>query len=35
LVLARYTEPERELAPLLEWLDLKLPLQPKPRMTAF
>lgn len=34
LVLTRYTEPERELALLLERLDLTLPPQPKPRITA-
>jgi hypothetical protein len=34
LILTRYTEPERELALLLERLDLTLPAQPKPRITA-
>jgi hypothetical protein len=34
LVLTRYTEPERELALLLERLELTLPPQPRPRITA-
>jgi hypothetical protein len=34
LVLTRYTEPEAELALLLERLELTLPPQPKPRITA-
>ena len=34
LILSRYTEPERELALLLERLELTLPAQPKPRITA-
>jgi len=34
LILTRYTEPERELNLLLERLDLTLPPQPKPRITA-
>ena len=34
LLLTRYTEPERELALLLEQLDLTLPPQPKPRITS-
>ena len=34
LVLTRYTEPERELKLLLERLDLELPAQPPPKITA-
>lgn len=34
LVLTRYTEPEREQALLLERLELQLPPQPKPRISA-
>ena len=34
LVLTRHTEPEREIKLLLERLDLKLPAQPPPRITA-
>ena len=34
LLLTRYTEPERELALLLERLELTLPPQPKPRITG-
>ncbi len=34
LVLTRYTEPEREIKLLLERLELKLPAQPPPRITA-
>ncbi len=34
LILTRYTEPEGELALLLERLELTLPAQPKPRITA-
>lgn len=34
LLLTRYTEPERELALLLERLELTLPPQPKPRITC-
>jgi hypothetical protein len=34
LVLTRYTEPERELKRLLERLNLELPAQPPPRITA-
>jgi len=34
LVLTRYTEPEREIKLLLERLDLELPAQPPPRITA-
>ncbi|MCC7463176.1 MAG: IS1634 family transposase [Gammaproteobacteria bacterium] len=34
LILTRYTEPERELQLLLERLNLTLPPQPKPRITA-
>ncbi len=34
LVLTRYTEPERELKLLLERLNLELPAQPPPKITA-
>ena len=34
LVLTRYTEPERELKLLLERLNLQLPAQPPPKITA-
>ena len=34
LILTRYTEPERELKLLLERLNLELPAQPPPKITA-
>ena len=34
LVLTRYTQPERELALLLEKLRITLPAQPPPKITA-
>jgi hypothetical protein len=34
LILTRYTEPERELKLLLERLELELPAQPPPKITA-
>jgi hypothetical protein len=34
VILARYTQPEQEHRVLLQGLNLELPVQPKPRITA-